>query len=53
MSGECEKCHEHCLDCICVLHAFECECNECQAKWINFKNTLFILTSDNCSYGYK
>ena len=29
----CEKCGENFLECICVLHAFECECEICKEKW--------------------
>lgn len=33
MSGECDKCSEHALECGCVLHTFDCECDVCKNKW--------------------
>lgn len=33
MSGECDKCGEHALECVCVLHSFDCECEVCKDKW--------------------
>lgn len=33
MSGECDLCGEHTIECKCVLDSFECECQECLDKW--------------------
>lgn len=40
MSGECHKRGEHALECICVLHTFDCECEVCKEKWERAQATI-------------
>lgn len=45
MKDECEKCAKHDLECVCVLHAFACECGECKEKWKALENFRLISTA--------